>query len=73
MRYLIITRMVAGHRRMISSTGMSGSMEFGVIGSGAPKDAHPSDFSRARLCAGTNSRDKLRCDNAALVRPAGLG
>lgn len=65
----IMTLIVAGHRRMISSTVISGSMVSGLCTVHVSKERHLSSVPGPELCAGANngrkdaprvSRDKRR-------------
>lgn len=61
----IMTRMVAGHRRIISPTVMSGSIASGMVTGHASKEAHPRPLGRRGLCACANSKTKRITENSA--------
>src|SRR5690606_8497491 len=64
----IITRMVAGQRRMISSTVMSGSIVSGLVTEHVSKEAHLNHLRRAKLCAGANSEQNAPATGGLAVR-----
>ncbi len=68
----IITLMVAGHRRMISSTVISGSMVSGLFTVRISKEGNLSQPPLPELCAGANngrdgSASYSPCDNNSLA------
>ena len=68
----IITLMVAGHRRIISSTVISGSMISGLFTVRVSKEGDLSHTARPELCAGANngrngSASYSPCDNSSLA------